>query len=237
MDEPPTKAKPSAESKDASDQLDAAISRDVLRAAETCRERFDENQTREAYQLGEILDALGRHPYLIDPVYRLVKRELGQPSKTRQAVVTEIGGVRVRRPAMEKDPKTGKNVPVADKEGFPVYQRVGKGRQWEGPSMVRVAAAAIENHADPLDVATAIIAKLPPLLRADCRKANRDPDQVGLAIADLLIDDETGKRKQGWRDPAAVLRAILRELGHPRSDNVTREREPNPDDPGVVPKP
>jgi hypothetical protein len=61
------------------------------------------------------------------------------------------------------------------------------------------------------------------MLRADCRDANKDPDQVGLAIADLLADDGTGKRKQGWQDPEAVLRAILRELDHPRADNVTRQ--------------
>ena len=71
-------------------------------------------------------------------------------------------------------------------------------------------------------VAAYVIRHLPPLLRADCRDAKRDPDQVGLAIADLLADDGTGKRKQGWRNPEAVLRAVLRELGHPKPENVTR---------------
>jgi hypothetical protein len=123
---------------------------------------------------------------------------------------------------MTKDPQTGEDIPVEDENGLLVYQRIGKGRQWEGPSMVRVTARAIEDYSDPLDVVAAVIRRLPPMLRADCRDANRDPDHVGLAIAHLLADDGTGKRKQGWRDPEAVLRAILRELGHPRPDNVTR---------------
>jgi hypothetical protein len=226
MDEPPTKTKPSAEPEDAPEQLDADVRRDVLRAAETCRERFEASPSHHAHRLGEILEALGRYPHPIDPVHRLVRSDQ-RPSKTRPAVkpavVTEIGGVSMARIVETKDPKTGEDVPVEDENGLLVYQRTGKGRQWEGPSMVRVTARAIEDYSDPLDVAAAVIRHLPPLMQADCRDANRDPDQVGLGIADLLADDEAGKRKQGWRDPEAVLRAILRKLDHPRPDNVTRD--------------
>jgi hypothetical protein len=66
-----------------------------------------------------------------------------------------------------------------------------------------------------------IFSGLPPMLTRSeaaavlrCRDANRDPDQVGLAIEDLLIDHETGKQRKGFRDPQTVLRAILHELGH-----------------------
>ncbi len=85
MNKPPTKTKPSAEAEDAPERLDAAISRDVLRAAETCRERFKASPSHHAYQLGEILEALGRYPHLIDSVYRLVRSDR-RPSKTRPAV-------------------------------------------------------------------------------------------------------------------------------------------------------
>jgi hypothetical protein len=223
MDKPPTKAKPSAEPEDAPEQLDADVRRDVLRAAETCRDRFEASPSHHAYKLGEILEALGRYPHLIDPVYRFMGSK-GCPSKVPGiAPIVKIGGVKVRRLAMTKDPKTGEAVPVEGKDGLLVYQKIGKGRQWEGPYMVEVTARAIEDYSDPLDVAAAVIRHLPPMLREDCHDANKDPDQVGLGIADLLADDETGKRKQGWRDPEAVLRAILRELGHPRAYNVTRQ--------------
>jgi hypothetical protein len=227
MDKPPTKAKPSAEPEDAPEQLDADIRRDVLRAAETCSERFEESPSHHAYKLAEILEALGRFPHLIDPVYAFMGSKKCPPKIPGVAPVVAIRGVPVRRLAMTKDPQTGEDVPVEDENGLLVYQRISKGRQWEGPYMVKVTRWAIEEYdADPLDVVAAVIRHLPPLLRADCRDANRDPDQVGLAkaIADLLADDGTGKTKQGWRDPAAVLRAILGELGHPRAYNVTRDR-------------
>jgi hypothetical protein len=216
MDKPPTKAKPSAEPEDAPEQLDADVRRDVLRAAETCRDRFEASPSHHAYKLGEILEALGRYPHLIDAVHRFMDSK-DCPSKVPGiAPIVAIGGVRVRRVAMTKDPQTGEDVPVEDDDGLLVYQRIGKGRQWEGPSIVRVTARAIEDYSDPLDVAAAVIRHLPPLLRADCRDANRDPDQVGLAIAHVL--DDPYQRQT----PEKVLRAILKELGHPRPDNVTR---------------
>jgi hypothetical protein len=224
MDKPPAKPEPSAEPDNTPEELDADLRRAVLQAAERCRERFEASPSRSAYQLGEILEALGRYPHLIDPVCRFMGSK-DCPSKVPGiAPIVAIGGVPVRRVVMTKDPETGEVVPAVDKDGRLVFQKVGKGRQWEGPSMVKVARRAIEEFdADPLDVAAYVVRHLPPLLRADCDDANKNPDQVGLAIADLLADDGTGKRKQGWRDPEAVLRAILRELKHPRPDNVTRD--------------
>ena len=191
MDKPPTKAKPSAEPEDAPEQLAADIRRDVLRAAETCRERFKASPSLNAYQLGEILDALGRYPHLIDPVYKKVQAiQASRAAASGAAVVTAIGGVPVRRVAMTKDPQTGEDVPVEDENGLLVWQRV-RGRKWEGASMVNVTRWAIAVYdADPLDVAAAVIDKLPPLLKVACRKfAEMDAERVGLAIADLLDEN------------------------------------------------
>lgn len=207
MDKPPTDPKRSAKHEDAPAQPDPKLRRIVLQAAEACREHFDEDPSHDAYGLAEILDSLGRHRHLIDAVHRFMGSK-DCPAKTDPAPVVAIGDVPIRRPVVRKD-------------GDVVYQKIHSGRQWEGPSMVRVAAWAIKEHKDPLDVASAIITKLPPLLRADCRHANRDPAQVGLAIA-KLIERNAGWNPQGWHDPEAVLRAVLRELGHPRPDNVTR---------------
>jgi len=220
MDKPPTDPKPSAEPEDAPEQLDADVRRDVLRAAETCRERFVASPSHHAHKLGEILEALGRYPHLIDPVYRFMASK-DCPSKVPGiAPIVAIRGVPVRRIVTTKDPKTGEDVPVVDKDGLLVFQKIG----WEGPYMVEVTRWAIEEYdAHPLDVAAYVVSHLTPPLRADCDDPNKDPDLVGLGIADLL-DDETGKpRKKGWRDPEAVLRAILRELRHPRPGNVTRD--------------
>ena len=222
MDKPPTDSQPSANEPDAPEQMDPKLRRIVLQAAETCRERFDEDPSHDAYKLGAILDALGRHRHLIDPVYDFMGSKKCPPKVPGLARVVAIGGVPVARVAMTKDPKTGENVPVEDERGLLVFQKVGKGRQWEGPSMVRVTALAMEDYSDPLDVAAYVVRHLPPLLLADCKDATRDPDQVGFAIADLLVDDETGKPKRGWRDPEAVLRAILKALRHPKPGNVTR---------------
>jgi hypothetical protein len=223
MDKPPTDPKPSAEAEDAPERLDTEARRAVIGAAETCRERFEASPSHHAYRLGEILEALGRYPHLIDPVYRFMASKHCPSKVPGIAPIVAIRGVPVRRVAITKDPKTGEVVPAEDKDGLLVYQKIGTGRQWEGPYMVKVTRWAIEEYdADPLDVAAYVVRNLPPLLRADCHDANKDPDQVGLGIADLLADDETGKRKQGWRDPEAVLRAILRELKHPRPDNLTR---------------
>lgn len=267
MDKPPTDPKPSAESEDAPERLDPAISRDVLRAAETCRERFEESPSHHAYQLREILEALGRYPHLIDPVHRFMGSKQCPPKVPGVAPVVAIGGVRVARVATTKDPQTGEDVPVEDERGLLVHQRIGKGRQWEGPSMVATTRWAIAAYdADPLDVAAAVIRDLPPLLKLDCLKyAEMDAEQVGLAIERRLGDGnlrsalianrgDSGVLPSGlsyaqlaadpeilasieradqanfdllghddWKEiPEAVLRAILRELGHPRPDNVTR---------------
>jgi len=222
MDKPPTDSQPSANEEDAPEQMYPKLRRIAIGAAEACRERFNERPSHHALQLAEILDSLGHYPHLIDPVYAFMGSKKCPPKVPGLAPVVAIGGVPVARVAMTKDPKTGENVPVEDERGLLVFQKVGKGRQWEGPSMVRVTALAMEDYSDPLDVAVYVIRHLPPKLRADCKDATRDPDQVGLAIADLLADDETGKRRQGWRDPEAVLRAILRELGHVRPGNKTR---------------
>jgi hypothetical protein len=224
MDKPPTDPKPSAEPEDAPEQLDADVRRDVLRAAETCRERFEASPSRSDFQLGEILKALGRYPHLIDPVHRFIESK-NCPSRfvnIGPAPVVKIGGEPVPRVATTKDPKTGEDV-GEDEFGFPVYGSFKDGRSWEGHAMLYLTRQAIEDYSDPLDVAAAVIRHLPPMLRTDCDDANRDPDQVGLAIANLIVDDETGKQPRGWRDPKAVLRAILRELGHPRPGNVTRD--------------
>jgi hypothetical protein len=138
---------------------------------------------------------------------------------------------RIARLATTKDPQTGEAMAVEDEDGLLVHQRISKGRQWEGPSMVRVAAWAIDTFDDPLDVATAIMAKLPPLMRADCQVANRDPEHVGLAIAKLLLVDDgywiafgrpAPPLPNRWRQPEAVPMAVLREPGHPRPDSVTQ---------------
>jgi hypothetical protein len=196
MDKPPTKAKRSAKQEDAPDELDADLRRVLLRAAETYREYFDESPSRPAHQLSVILERMGRNPRLIEATYRFMHRKDSPTWNPGVARITKIGGVAI-------DAK--------------------RARVWEGPWMVEVTRWAIEEFdADPLDVAAAVVAHLPPMLRADCADATKDPDQVGLDIADLLADDGTGKTKQGWRDPEAVLRAILGELRHPRPDNVTR---------------
>ena len=130
MDKPPTKAKPSAEPEDAPEQLAADIRRDVLRAAETCRERFKASPSLNAYQLGEILDALGRYPHLIDPVYTEIQAiQASRANASGEAVVTKIGNVEVMRWAQNEDG------PMINKDGGPVWQRV-QGRKWEGASMV-----------------------------------------------------------------------------------------------------
>jgi hypothetical protein len=190
MDKPPTKAKPSAEPEDAPEQLDADVRRDVLRAAETCRERFEASPSHHAYQLREILEALGRYPHLIDAVHRFMGSNDCPPKLPGVARVMAIGGVPVRRWVETKDPKTGKLVPVVDKDGAPVSQKIRKGRQWEGPSMVRKTRWAIAAYdADPLDVAASVIRDLPPPLKADCRKyGETNPERVGLAIKRLLGD-------------------------------------------------
>jgi hypothetical protein len=223
MDKPPTKAKPNAEAEEAPDELDSYAGRAVIRAAETCRERFDDNPSRSTYQLQIILEALGRYPHLIDPVYRFMQSDKCPSRVPGVAPIVKIGGTDVRRPVRKKDGSF-----ATDKDGLLVYQKI-PGRPWEGPSMVRVTRSAIEDEvfkADPrypLRVVTHVVRHLPPLLRADCKNAKKDPVEVAQKIADLLVDDDIGKRKQGWRDPEAVLRAILRELGHPRPDNVTRD--------------
>ncbi|MBW2629618.1 MAG: hypothetical protein JRE45_18655, partial [Deltaproteobacteria bacterium] len=162
----PTKAKPSAGPEDAPEQLDADIRRDVLRAAETCRERFEASPSRSAYHLAAILDALEHDPRLIDPVYKKVQAiQASRAADSGAAVVTAIGGVPVRRLVRTKDGQ-----PVIDKDGVPIWQRI-QGRKWEGPSMVQRTRWAIAVYdADPLDVAAAVIRDLPPLLKADCRK-------------------------------------------------------------------
>ena len=95
----------------------------------------------------------------------------------------------MRRVAMTKDPQTGEDVPVINKDGVPVWQRI-QGRKWEGPSMVRKTRWAIAAYdADPLDVAASVIRDLPPALKADCTKyAKTDAERVGLAIERLLGD-------------------------------------------------
>jgi len=250
MNMTPTEPEPSAEEEDAPEQLDADVYRAVLHTAETCRERFDQNPSRSAYQLGVILEALGRYPHLIDPVHRFMESDKC-PSKTGAAPVVAIGGVPVRRPVVTKD-------------GSVVYQKI-RGRSWEGPSMVARTRSAIAAYdADPLDVAAAVIRDLPPLLKADCRKyAEMDAERVGLAIAHLLDENlrsalianrgdsvatnlnyallvanpeivaniERADRANSdlldapqWKKiPEQVLRAILRELGHPRPGNLTRD--------------
>jgi len=158
MDKPPIKAKPSDELEDAPEQLDVDVRRAVLRAAETCRGRFDESPSRHSHQLHVILDVLGRYPHLIDPVYRFMDGK-DCPSKVPGAapVVAIGGGVPVRRL-------------VRNKEGEPGYQKI-QGRLWEGPSMVNVTRWAIGAYdADPLDVAAAVMEGMPPLLKADGRK-------------------------------------------------------------------
>jgi hypothetical protein len=218
MDKPPTKAKPSAEAEDAPERLDTEARRAVIGAAETCRERFDASPSRSTYQLATILDALGHYPHLIDPVYRFMESKDCPSKEPGIAAIVKIAGVEVRRLVQKKDDSY-----ATDEKGLLVYQRIKSGRQWEGPSMVNKTRIAIDDSgADPLYVAAFVVRHLPPLLRADCRRANRDPIEIGQEIAELLIDDGSGKRKQGWRDPEAVLRAILRELGHPRPDNLTR---------------
>jgi hypothetical protein len=190
MDKPPTKAKRSAERDNTPEQLDADLRRIVLRAAETCREYFDESPSRHAHQLSVILERMGRNPRLIEATYRFMHRKDSPTWNPGVARITKIGDVAI-------DAK--------------------RARVWEGPWMVEVTRWAIDEfNAEPLDVAAAVVRHLPPLLLADCRDANRDPDQVGLAIADVL--DDPYQRQT----PEKVLRAILKELGHPRPDNVTR---------------
>ena len=107
---------------------------------------------------------------------------------------------------------------------------------WEGPFMTNVTRIAIEDSgADPLYVAAYVIRHLPPPLRAHCDKADRDPMEVGQAIASLLVDDGKPKGKR-WRKPENILNAILRALGHPRPDNVTRGYEVNWNDPWERPE-
>jgi hypothetical protein len=258
MDKPPAEKKPSAERAKPPEELDADLRRVLLRAAETYQQRFDEKPTRYAHLLRVILEALERDPSLIDPVYTKIQSiEASRATASGKALVTAIGGVPVRRLARTKDG------PVINQDGAPVWQRV-QGRKWEGASMVNVTRWAIAVYdADPLDVAAAVIDKLPPLLKADCRKyAEMDAERVGLAIEPLLDEnlrstliakrgDSVGAnlsyaqlaadpeiqanieraerakiellKEDQWKEiPAKVLRSILRELGHPAPDNVTR---------------
>jgi hypothetical protein len=191
MDKPPTKAKHRPKRAKPPEQLDADIRRDVLRAAETCRERFEASPSHHAYKLSEILEALGRYPHLIDPVYRFMGSNDCPPKLPGVARVMAIGGVPVRRWVKTKDPKTGKLVPVVDKDGAPVSQKSSKGRQWEGPSMVSVTRGAVAAYdANPLDVAAAVMRELRPLLMVDCSKLpEMDAERVGLAIANLLDEN------------------------------------------------
>jgi hypothetical protein len=235
MDKPPTRTKPSRPNRaKPPEELDADLQRALLRAAETCQQRFDEHPTRYAYQLREILEALGRDPHLIDAVHRLLEGRTGNPAV---APVVAIGGEPVRRRVQTKD-------------GDLVFQKI-RGRPWEGPVMVNRTRWAIGAYdADPLNVATAVMRGLPPLLKADCQKyAAASPERVGLAIAPLLdndlrnalialrkncrdanMDDEQADaqciaylEKRSLKElPAKVLRAILKELGHPAPDNLTR---------------
>ena len=191
MDKPPTKAKHSAERAKPPEELDADLQHALQRAAETCQQRFDEKPTRYAYHLAAILEALEHDPRLIDPVYKKVQAiQASRAAASGAAVVTAIGGVPVRRVAMTKDPQTGEDVPVEDENGLLVWQRV-RGRKWEGASMVNVTRWAIAVYdADPLDVAAAVIDKLPPLLKVDCRKfAEMDAERVGKAIEPLLDEN------------------------------------------------
>jgi len=113
---------------------------------------------------------------------------------------------------MTKDPQTGEDVPVINKDGVPVWQRI-QGRKWEGPSMVRKTRWAIAAYdADPLDVAASVIRDLPPLLKADCRKyAETDPERVGLAIERLLDENLRSAliAKRGDSVPANLSYALL----------------------------
>jgi hypothetical protein len=190
MDKPPTKTKRSAERAKPPEEPDADLRRVLLRAAETCQQRFLDKPTRYAYHLSAILEALERDPRLIDPVYKKVQAiQASRAAASGAAVVTAIGGVPVRRAAMTKDPQTGEDVPVINKDGVPVWQRI-QGRKWEGRSMVAKTRWAIAAYdADPLDVAASVIRDLPPPLKADCRKyGETNPERVGLAIKRLLGD-------------------------------------------------
>ena len=206
----PTEPEPSAEKAETPERLDTDVGRAVLRAAETCRQRFDENPSRGAYQLRVILEALGRYPHLIDAVYRFMESDKCPSKVPGAAPVVAIVGVPVRRPVWKED-------------GSVVFQKIA-GRPWEGPAMVETTRWAIDEFdADPLDVAAAVVAHLPPMLRADCRDANKDPAEIGLKIAPLLVDVGVPMNTKRWRNPEAVLRAILMELDHPRPDNLTRK--------------
>ena len=232
MDTPPAKPKRSSRPSRAKppEALDTDLRRALLCAAESCDRSFEEKPTHHAFKLGTILRALERDPRLIASIYDKLPA-----APDGVAVTTAIGGVRVRRA-------------VVNKHGDLVFQSIGEGRHWEGPSMVartRWAIAAFD--AEPLDVAAKVLASFPPLLKADCRRWSEvDADQVGLPIADLLVElrslmvanrerlrDDAERCYQAntalldsreWKAiPATVLRTILRKLGHPAPDNLIRD--------------
>jgi len=185
-----------------------------------------------------------------------------EPRKVPAAPVVAIAGVPVRIPRWKKD-------------GSLAWQKL-KGRPSEGAQMVNLTRWAIAVcDGDPSEAVKTVIARLPEPVLAKCKNANRDPDEIGREIADLLPDeglrsemiarrldcqeanpdveqisenrwrvDEANialvdklladmehvdrasidlLRERPWRKiPEKVLLVILRELGYPRPDNVTR---------------
>jgi hypothetical protein len=185
-----------------------------------------------------------------------------EPHKVQAAPVVAIAGVPVRIPKLRKD-------------GSLAWQKL-KGRPSEGAEMVNLTRWAIAVcDGDPPEVVKTVIAHLPEPVLAKCKHADKDPDEIGREIADLLPDEglrsemiagrldcqdanmdieqisqnrwrvdraniglldkllaDTERVEQAiidllherpWRKiPEQVLRAILRELGHPRPDNLTR---------------
>jgi hypothetical protein len=102
--------------------------------------------------------------------------ETPEPHKVQAAPVVAIAGVPVRIPRWKKD-------------GSLVWQRL-KGRPSEGAELVNLTRWAIAVcDGDPPEIVKTVIAHLPEPVLAKCKHANKDPDEIGREIADLLPDE------------------------------------------------
>jgi hypothetical protein len=98
------------------------------------------------------------------------------PRQVEPAPVVAIAGVPVRIPKLRKD-------------GSLAWQKL-KGRPSEGAELVNLTRWAIAVcDGDPPEIVKTVIAHLPEPVLAKCKQADKDPDEIGREIADLLPDE------------------------------------------------
>ena len=86
---------------------------------------------------------------------------------------------------------------------------------------VRLAAPLVGCEGDPDTLARELIVHLPASMRAKCAKYPTNPDELDEAVA-AVVPKIRGLDPHDKQTPEKVSRVILRQLKHPRPDNLTR---------------